>query len=80
MAVTIQSNGDGQVDFSKPEPLFTQEPVGIGEVGWDVTPDGERFLFLVDQGGLAGSGAPAELIVIQNWTDELTRLVPRDLR
>jgi serine/threonine-protein kinase len=75
-AVTMQSNGNGQVEFSAPAPVFSREPVDSGR-GWDVTPDGERFLFLINQGGPAGSGAPAELIVIQNWTDELTRLLPR---
>ena len=78
MAVTVQSNGSDQLDFSKPEPLFT-----LGSGMWnglvrvfDVTADRKRFLFFVPEAIAAGSGTAAELILIQNWTDELRSLVP----
>jgi serine/threonine-protein kinase len=42
-----------------------------------VSPDGERFLLLATAPGTAGSeSAPSQLIVVQNWFEELTRLVP----
>jgi serine/threonine protein kinase len=78
MAVTVQSHDNDQLDFSKPEPLFTfGSGMGAGlDRGFDVTADGERFLFFVPEADNADGRAAAELIMIQNWTDELTRLVP----
>jgi serine/threonine-protein kinase len=78
MAVTVQSHDNDQLDFSKPEPLFSfGSGMGAGlDRGFDVTADGERFLFFVPEADKADGRAAAELILIQNWTDELTRLVP----
>jgi hypothetical protein len=78
MAVTVQSHGDDQLDFSKPEPLFSfGRGMGDGLArGFDVTADGERFLFFVPDDDGAESRPTAQLILIQNWTDELTRLFP----
>ena len=44
---------------------------------YDVSPDGQNFL-MVKPGGLAGSGTgeTTNLVVIQNWFEELKRLVP----
>ena len=41
---------------------------------YDVSPDGERFL-MIKEGG-SDESSPAELILVQNWVDELERLVP----
>ena len=41
---------------------------------YDVSPDGQRFLLIKDSAD--GTAAPASLIVVQNWTEELKRLVP----
>jgi hypothetical protein len=43
---------------------------------FDVAPDG-RFLMVKDGSGDAGTRTPNTLIVVQNWTEELKRLVPR---
>jgi len=40
---------------------------------YDISPDGQRFL-MVKPGG--GSNQTASLIVVQNWGEELKRLVP----
>ena len=58
MAVAVRSNGNGEFDFSKPEPLFK---VGRGgdrglDRGWDVTADGQRFLFIVPDRVAEGTG------------------------
>ncbi len=42
---------------------------------WDVTADGERFLVRVSSDELAGSEGGPELILIQNWADELARVI-----
>ena len=75
----VRPHGFDECDFSRPEPLFT---FGAGmEQGidrdFDVTNDGERFLFLVAEGGAAGDST-VELVLVQNWVQELERLVPRE--
>jgi hypothetical protein len=42
---------------------------------FDVAPDG-RFLMLKANSGNAATGAPKDIIVVQNWFEELKRLVP----
>ena len=45
-------------------------------MSWDVTADGERFLFLLSDSVAEGTETALQLILIQNWADELKRLVP----
>ncbi len=42
---------------------------------YDVSLDGRRFL-MVQPDGSTDSTAPASIIVVQNWHEELKRLVP----
>jgi hypothetical protein len=42
---------------------------------YDVSPNGERFL-MIKEGGASDETPPAELILVQNWFEELKRLVP----
>jgi eukaryotic-like serine/threonine-protein kinase len=42
---------------------------------YDISPDGQRFL-MIKEGGANGTGAPASIIVVQHWVEELKRLVP----
>ncbi len=44
---------------------------------YDVAPDGQRFL-MIKEGTPAESGTPPSLILVQNWFEELRRLVPTD--
>jgi eukaryotic-like serine/threonine-protein kinase len=68
-------------DRDRPERLSDTAGFDIGrDRGWDVTPDGERFLFLVPQSAPAGAERAPGLTWIQNWADELKRLVPRERR
>lgn len=54
--------------------------LGTGR-SYDVSPDGQRFLMLKEDGGAGGQGgaeatsAPPGLILVQNWGEELKRLV-----
>ena len=46
---------------------------------WDVTPDGNRFLMLKPagaSGAAAGDQARPQIVFVQNWFEELKRLVP----
>ena len=43
---------------------------------YDISPDGRRFLMIRDLDEEADS--PAHMVLIQNWFDELERLVPTD--
>jgi DNA-binding winged helix-turn-helix (wHTH) protein len=77
MAAAVRPHGFDESDFSRPEPLFTfGEGMGQGlDRRFDVTSDGKRFVFLV-VAGAAASEPTAELVLIQNWVQELKRLVP----
>jgi hypothetical protein len=44
--------------------------------GYDVTPDGQRFLLVQQLDRLPQR--PAHLVLVQNWLDEVKRLVPAD--
>ena len=41
---------------------------------YDVSPDGKRFLMIKE--GREANGTPPSIVVVQNWTEELKRLVP----
>ena len=43
---------------------------------YDVSLDSKRFLMIKEAGGPNQVPAPTSLIVVQNWTEELKRLVP----
>jgi serine/threonine-protein kinase len=43
---------------------------------YDVSPDGRRFLLIKEARPEGESPPPPQLIVVQNWTEELKRLVP----
>ncbi len=61
-----------------PEVLFEGDDypsVGNGR-SYDVAPDGQRFLMIKESGGAEGTSAPPSLILVQNWFEELRRLVP----
>jgi hypothetical protein len=42
---------------------------------YDVSPDGRRFL-VIKQAAIDAGAAAAGIIVVQNWFEELKRLVP----
>jgi serine/threonine protein kinase/Tol biopolymer transport system component len=76
MAVPVQP-GPAFV-FESPAVVF-EEPylVGFGGRAYDITPDGQRFLMLKEGAdGTAAEAPPDRLIVVQNWFEELRRLVP----
>jgi serine/threonine-protein kinase len=50
--------------------------VGFASRTYDVSPDGQRFL-MIKQGGASDPGGPSpSIVVVQNWFEELRRIVP----
>jgi len=45
---------------------------------YDVSPDGRRFLMIKEGDGPSDDSSPPGIIVVQNWFEELRRLVPED--
>ena len=63
-----------------PRPLFVgpyRFAFGIRPTPYDVSPDGQRFLMIKEPEIREPSDQP-EIVIVQNWFEELTRLVPVD--
>jgi serine/threonine-protein kinase len=75
MAVPIQTQG-GRFDAGTPAALFeghfAVSNVSGGDAWYDVSPDGQRFLMLRPE----DSQSTASIVMVQDWMDELKRLVP----
>ena len=72
----MSSSSRSQSHCSKSDPVIN---CGLDR-GWDVTADGERFLFILSDSVAEGTETALQLILIQNWADELKRLAPREPR
>ena len=70
---------DPSLDFGNAEVVLEESYLSAapGATGrtYDVSPNGERFL-RIKEGGAGEQTSPAELILVQNWLEELKRLVP----
>jgi len=60
-----------------PTTLF-EGPYGHNHTGrtYDIAPDGKRFLMIKAVGDADQTAVPTSLVVVQNWGEELKRLVP----
>ena len=56
------------------EGYFTVPGVNPGRT-YDISPDGQRFL-MIKAGGASDQVAAPQIVVVQNWFEELRRLVP----
>jgi serine/threonine-protein kinase len=54
---------------------FAMPPPGTGFRPYDIAPDG-RFLIIRSGQAEAGVVAEPQIVVVQNWSEELKRLVP----
>ena len=72
--VSAQVSTGGGFSIASRSPLFSASGYlrGDGHPMYDVAPDGDRFVMLAR----APVQALAELVIVQNWFEELTRLVP----
>ncbi len=53
-------------------------PPTLGGRGYDVSPDGQRFLMLMEVARSEDTSTAPHFIVVQNWFEELRRLVPTE--
>ncbi len=68
MVVSVAT--DTRPNLGQPRFLFERHsPYG----DYDVAPDGQRFVMVEDN---EAAPAPTQLILVQNWFEELNRLVP----
>ena len=63
------------------EPLFDKEPYFTPPSAprnrrVAISPDGQRFLMLKEGEESEDTAAPPSIVVVQNWFEELKRLVP----
>jgi len=75
MAVKVRTSPT--LDLGKPEALFSLSDYvlpGTRGIKYEVGPDG-RFLMLKDSGG---GRSQDRVVLVQNWTQEVKRLVPAD--
>ena len=54
---------------------YFMPPANFGNA-FDISSDGQRFLMIKGGGGTDQTAEPASLVVVQQWTQELKRLVP----
>ena len=74
LAVSVQSGRT--IVAGRPQVLFEFAMFVIaGGRPYDIAPDG-RFFIIRSGEAQAGSGAASNIIVVQNWFEELKRLVP----
>ena len=76
LRVPVQASG-ATWNAGTPMKLFDGRYFSADTFGrtYDVSPDGQRFL-MIKAPGTGTGGAPAAMIVVQHWTEELKRLVP----
>ncbi len=73
MVVAVETGDTFQ--RGSPQRLFSLDPYHLGvNSNWDVSPDGDRFLMVKR----VEATDETPIIVVQNWFEELTRLVPVD--
>ena len=70
---TVLTTGTPEVLFQWAS--FGAQIAGFPERQHDITQNGERFLLLDTPGIVAGA---SEIIIVENWSTELERRVPRD--
>ena len=70
MVVPVET--EGELKLGNPRLLFELRSVSDK---YDVMPDGQSFVMIVDS---EAAPPPTQLILVQNWAEELKRLVPKD--
>ena len=75
MAVPIQTD-PSFTPGGTPEVLFEGDYAAGGGRSYDVAPDGQRFLMIKAGDPSDESSSAPELIIVENWFEELKRLVP----
>ena len=75
MSVPVAAQSGATFEFGSPSVVLETRYYLVGEGrNYDVSPDGERFLMIKE--GTATESETQQIIVVQNWFEELRRLVP----
>ena len=71
--MVVSVNNDGELRLGNPRLLLEKPSANDGR--YDVMPDGQSFVMIDDS---EAAPPPTQLILVQNWAEELKRLVPTD--
>jgi serine/threonine-protein kinase len=78
--MSVRIERDPSFVAGTPTTLFTGEyfgtATGLGGRTYDVSLDGQKFLMIKSVGTSDQTSSPPSIIVVQNWLEELKRLVP----
>jgi Tol biopolymer transport system component len=77
MAVAVET--EGEFSFEAPEQLFAgpyRTVSGLFASSYDVARDG--LFLMIELPGTSMAAAPAGIVVVENWAEELKRLVPTE--
>ena len=76
IAVSVDATGSA-FGWRTPAMLFTTAYATPSfPRAYDVSPDGQRFLMIKEGAAGTETAPPASIVVVQNWLEELKRLVP----
>ena len=74
--VVVSVETDPSFRPGNPEVLFEDDyRRGFGR-GYDISPDGQRFLMIKDTAPVDGTVVEAQIVLVQNWFEELKARVP----
>ena len=79
MVVSIQSDptfGAGNPGVLFESQYFAGDDAAAAGRTYDIAPDGQRFLMIKDNAGSDDTSTPAQIILVQNWFEELRQRVP----
>ena len=74
MVVSVQT--ESTFSHGIPRVLFEAQYLSGGPRTYDIHPNDQRFLMIKQAPRTEESSAPTQLILVQNWSEELKRLVP----
>ena len=78
LLMTVPVDTEPSFTYDTPERVFGFGGYYFPSQGrdYDISPDGRRFVFLMAPGAQRGEDAAPQVILVQNWFEELKRLVP----
>ena len=75
MAVAVQAGTTLTAARSRLLFEYSSVPPGAGTRHYDLAPDG-RFYIIHSEDSATGNSDPSNMVLVENWSEELKRLVP----